>query len=354
MKLRQTKWIMILGLCTLATLIYTSHLYFFHLHYEDPTSWPDAFRESAAEWYAWLPLAPLILGLASKFPFRKDHWAVPLLVHVPAGLLFSFAQVALHAVLDQTIFHSMFSAEKIIDAGSSLFARTFHFGILVYWILVTAQNTAEYYKDREVRASELQTQLAKAQLNSLRMQLNPHFLFNTLNTISEFVDQDPPAAQKMIAKLGDLIRLSLNSDQDQEVRLSEELQFLDQYLEIEQMRFQNRLTIRKEISESVMNSFVPALLLQPLVENSIRHGIAPSAKPGVIEIHANRIGENLEIKVVDNGKGAGANPLREGIGLGNTRARLKQLYGEASTLVATPQDGMSVTVTVPYHEEEMI
>lgn len=354
MRLRHAKWILICGLCTLATLIYTSHLYFFHLHYEDPTSWPDAFRESAAEWYAWLPLAPLILWCASKVPFRKDRWLAPLLFHLPAGLFFSFVQVMLHAVFDQTIFHSMFSAQGIINAASSFFARTFHFGILVYWILVVAENTSEYYKDREVRASELQTQLARAQLNSLRMQLNPHFLFNTLNTISSLVDQDPVAAQKMIAKLGDLLRLSLNLDQDQEVPLSEELRFLDQYLEIEQMRFQNRLIVTKDISDAATSGFVPALLLQPLVENSIRHGIAPSAKPGTIAIHANRIGETLEIKVVDNGKGIQQKTIREGIGLGNTRARLLQLYGDASRLLVEPGDGLSVTVTLPYHEREMI
>src|SRR5262249_40591374 len=184
----------------------------------------------------------------------------------------------------------------------------------------------------ELKASQLEARLAQAQLQALKMQLHPHFLFNTLHAISALMRKDVEEADRMITRLSDLLRLTLENVGAQEATLRQELEILGRYLEIEQRRFGDRLQVKMEIEPETLDARAPNLILQPLVENAIRHGIAPRSAPGLIEIRASRAGDKLELQVRDNGVGLPTDhrePIKEGVGLANTRARLEQLYGAA-------------------------
>ena len=209
-------------------------------------------------------------------------------------------------------------------------------------------------KDRERRETELVSRLTQARLQALRMQLNPHFLFNTLNSIASLVYDQPRAADEMIGSLSELLRLTLSASDRQEITLREELRFLDQYLFIEQTRFGERLRIEKNIEPAALDTTVPILLLQPIVENAVKHGIESQLARGVIRIEAERAGDVLRLRVTDNGRGpanTGDGKLKEGVGLGNTRARLRELYGEHGTLDFRAREGGGalVEIQIPWH-----
>ena len=221
-------------------------------------------------------------------------------------------------------------------------------------LLVSAFSYYRRYQEGELRASQLEALLSQSQLQALKMQLHPHFLFNTLHSISSLMHRDIEAADKMIARLGDFLRLTLENSGTQEVTLQEELEFLRCYLEIEHIRFQDRLTTHMDIAPQALVTHVPNLILQPIVENAIRHGIAPRSTPGRIEIRAERNNGTLRIQVRDNGPGLPGNPnadnlYKEGLGLANTRARLEQLYGAAHRfdLANDPDGGLVVTLEIP-------
>jgi len=203
------------------------------------------------------------------------------------------------------------------------------------------------------RAAELEKGLAQAKLQALQMQLNPHFLFNTLHSISSLMHKDIEAADKMITRLSDLLRAALEGAGTQEVSLRQELKLLELYLAIEKIRFGNRLTVKLDVAADVLEAQVPNLILQPLVENAIRHGIEPRARPGRIELQAHRQNGVLAVVLSDDGTGLGQNgAIREGIGLSNTRARLRELYGSAHRfeLASGPQGGVRVELNIPYHD----
>jgi two-component system, LytTR family, sensor kinase len=224
----------------------------------------------------------------------------------------------------------------------------------VYWVVVTALHAIDYYRkfhERELRAADLEKRLSQARLQALQMQLNPHFLFNTLHSISTLMHRDVEAADRMIARLSDLLRLALDSTEAQEVPLRQELAFVDRYLEIERIRFSDRLNVQKTIAPDTLNALVPNLILQPLVENALRHGIAPQSRRGRIDLRAQREHDTLELQVSDNGVGVPElNSLEEGVGLSNTRARLQQLYGKRHVfeLRHAEQGGLVVTLRLPF------
>jgi len=206
-----------------------------------------------------------------------------------------------------------------------------------------------------VRTLQLEAQLSQAQLQALKMQLHPHFLFNTLHSISALLNHDPEAARKMITRLGDFLRLTLENSGTQEVTLQQEIEFLRCYLEIERIRFQDRLMTRVDVSPPALDAKVPNLILQPIVENAIRHGIAPRSSPGLIEILAKPQNGTLRIQVRDNGPGLPPDRTSEkmftkGLGLANTERRLDQLYGAAHRfdLVNDPEGGLIVTLEIPF------
>ena len=237
----------------------------------------------------------------------------------------------------------------------------FDYGMLIYWVILLINYTFDYYRrfqEGEVKASRLEAQLAQAELQALKMQLQPHFLFNTLHSISALLHKDVNAADTMIARLGDFLRLTLENAGTQEVSLQEEIEFLRCYLEIERMRFRDRLTVHINIEPAVFGARVPNLILQPIVENAIRHGIAPRSRPGRIEIYARRQDSILQVQITDDGPGLPVNGnskgiLKEGVGLANTQARLQQIYGKAHRLdlANAPMGGLTVTLEIPFKEE---
>jgi two-component system LytT family sensor kinase len=222
-------------------------------------------------------------------------------------------------------------------------------GYLLLVGLAHAVKYAQTARERELAQSQLETQLAQGQLHALKMQLHPHFLFNTLHAISTLVHSSPDHAERMIASLSEMLRATLARHDAQEVPLQEELSLLEPYLDIEQTRFGPRLTVSLEIAPDAMDAVVPHLLLQPLVENAIRHGIAPRPEGGKITVRAHVRGGSLEVAVEDDGVGMPADPRPDGVGLGNTRARLHRLYGErhAFRIDSTPGEATRVTVMLP-------
>ncbi|MCA1849761.1 MAG: histidine kinase, partial [Acidobacteria bacterium] len=246
----------------------------------------------------------------------------------------------------------------------NILVAEFHTNLLLYWSVLGLCHAYDYYRryrERERRAaqlelaaSQLETQLARAQLDALRMQLHPHFLFNTLNTISVLMQEDVVIARRMLLRLSDLLRLALKNAGAHEVSLRQEMEFLRSYLEIEQTRFQHRLKVQMEIDAEALDARVPNLILQPLVENAIRHGVAPRPTASTIEIRARRRNGQVELRVRDDGPGI--DEMRKenaegGIGLSNTRARLSKLYGAAHSFHLSSPDGggTQVTITIPFH-----
>jgi two-component system, LytTR family, sensor kinase len=238
-----------------------------------------------------------------------------------------------------------------MEVVNALLIKTLFFNALIYWVIVSVAHALNYYRryrERELRASELERNLTAAKLKTLQMQLNPHFLFNTLHAISSLMHKDVNDADRMITKLSDLLRRALDSSETQEVPLRQEIDFLRRYLEIEQTRFGDRLEVRFDIPDNTSDLLVPNLILQPLVENAIKHGIEPHARRGIVQIGARREGDQLFLEVSDNGGGLSVNH-DERIGLANTRSRLGQLYGDdqAFKIETAASGGVAATIRIP-------
>jgi hypothetical protein len=233
---------LIVGIWAVVTLAYSSHLYVFHNLLNEPTTWLLQLGEAFADFAVWAALTPLVLLLAERFPLDRDGWRRALLVHFPASLAVSLVQVAGHTVVDMGLIHHNVAPHALASAFRELFARTYHFGLLVYWTIAAIRWGLERYKNQQLRASRLETRLAEARLDALKLQLQPHFLFNTLHAISALMHRDVAAADRMVARLSELLRLSLDTGGAQEVPLGRELELLETYLEIERVRFHDRLT----------------------------------------------------------------------------------------------------------------
>jgi signal transduction histidine kinase len=323
---------------------------------ERTVSFPLLLALNLSYWYSWAVLTPGIIWLARRFPFEKRAWRVSILVH----LVGVFSATLLHVALTVASRIGIFA---LIDQPSGswqieaqlMFFHNFDWEMMTYWAIIGLSHALWYKReaqDRALRASQLETHLVEAQLQALQRQLQPHFLFNTLNTISALMHRDVEAADNMIAKLSDLLRLSLQTVGVQETPLKEELDFLSKYLEIEQTRFRDRLTVVFDVQPDVLDAMVPNLILQPLVENSIKHGIGPRPTPGRIEICARRAGSVLELEVRDNGVGLSAARLSDfnrGVGLTNTRSRLQHLYGTDHRFEfrQPPDGGLQVLIAIP-------
>jgi two-component system, LytTR family, sensor kinase len=315
---------------------------------EEPLPWRPLLLVSLTSAWTWAALTPAALWAAQQLRFDPNQKVRSLLLHGLAGICFVLLSTLVDRGMGMLLSHS-----PLRPFLSSLLYR-FDSRLLAYLCIVTVSQAARYallYREREVRGAELEAQLARAELQLLKMQLQPHFLFNALNTIAEMAHDDPNSADRLIARLGHLLRLSLEQAGHQVVPFRQELQILEAYLEIEQTRFQDRLVVRMAIPAELLDAGVPALLLQPLVENAIRHGNSPRTGRGQIEIRAGQDGERLRLEIRDAGPGF---PLpgqyQEGLGLRNTRERLRQLYGteQSFTLANDPSGGALVTITLPF------
>jgi two-component system LytT family sensor kinase len=327
---------------------------------EWPASLPFLLALNLGYWYSWACLTPAILWLSRRAPFLdRESWKRALAVHVPGVFIITLLHVAL-TVGSQTLIGALVGQEQRswLEEAQRMFFNNFDWEMMTYWAIVGLSHALRYHseaQDRALRASQLETHLVEAQLQALQRQLQPHFLFNTLNTISALMHRNVDAADNMIARLSDLLRISLHNVGVQEVTLKEELDFLSKYLEIEQTRFRDRLTVVFDVQPDTLDAFVPNLVLQPLVENAIKHGIGPRPTPGKIEIRSRRVGSLLELEIKDNGVGLSAARLTDfnrGIGLGNTRSRLQHLYGSSHRFEfrQPPGGGLSVLIAIPLVE----
>jgi len=316
----------------------------------------ELFLVNIAECVIWAILTLGIFWLGKRFPLVQRRWWTSLAVHAPASLATAILQTVLAVVVNEIIRREL---PRPMLTGNVLFlyfVAKIHNNLFFYWGILAVSQIINYYRqarERELRESQLEAKLAQTQLQLLKMQLHPHFLFNTLNAISALIHQDVELADRMIARLGDLLRITLENANTQEVPLKQELDWIQPYLEIEKARLGPRLTVQFEIDPAVMDAKVPNLILQPLVENAIRHGVAPRPEPGRIAIAASRDNGNLRLAVTDDGPGLKAiDPARTGIGLANTRARLEKLYGDDQRLEFSngPERGLRVAITIPFHE----
>jgi len=351
---RSLKWGAAFLFWTLIGLSFASQLYLTSYRSGRPVSWGQAVSWSLGDWYVWAVISVPIIQLARQFRFDNPQWGYSVAIHLLAGVVFSLLYMVARAAIGLVQSRLVGEAITFADAFNPLRVKTFHFNLLIYWLIVSVTHAFAYYREfqrRELRASELEKRLAQARLQALQMQLNPHFLFNTLHAISALMHKDVEAADRMITRLSDLLRYALESTDEQEVSLKKELDFLQRYLEIEQTRFGDRLRVRMDVAPDTLDAQVPNLILQPIVENAIRHGIEPHARTGLIELRARREEQTLKLEVQDNGGGmADHGASREGVGLSNTRARLKQLYGVAHRfeLANSREGGLVVSVRLPF------
>lgn len=353
---RRQRWALlgfVAGIWTLVGLFYSSQIYFFFLRTPKPVSASHALAWQMSAVVVFAVSTPLVLWLARRYRIERNSWRRAFVVHILAGVAFSTVWALCHILLDRA-----FSVTPNPNFELSNLPRVIFFNLdrelLVYWIIVVISHAVDYYqryREGELRASQ-------AQLHALKMQLHPHFLFNALHSISALVHSDPDAADKMIARLGDFLRLTLDAAAAQEVPLRQEIEFLNCYLEIERIRFRDRLTTSLDVDTQTLECRVPNLILQPIVENAIRHGVAPRSAPGRVEVRAERRDGALRLQVRDNGKGLptdGACATKGGgVGLSNTRARLQQLYGGAYRfeIENDPEGGTLVTLEIPFRAPE--
>jgi len=308
-------------------------------------------------WLFWALITPVIWRLGERLPVTGRRWKTALAVHLLASVMIGLVHASLYMWANQAFFPFP-SAERVPGFASllgSYLRNRWQFEFLMYGAILGGTEAVRHYRgmqERTVRATQLESQLARAQLQALRMQLHPHFLFNTLQAISVLVVEDPRAAQRMLTQLGDLLRAVLESDERAEIPLHEELGFLERYLAIEQVRFADRLSTTFDVDPSVLDALVPGFVLQPLVENAIRYAIAPSAASGQVHVSARAVGGQLRLAVRDSGPGF-PDAIDEGVGLSTTRARLDKLYGPAHRLSLGRANGggAEAVIEFPLHRE---
>lgn len=318
---------------------------------EMPYHWRETAFLVLPSWMLLALLAPVILFLSERFPLERGRLSLSMPVHLVAGVLFALAHLSL--TVRVTILG--LPEIKFLRLMSSMSGTYLVYDLLNYWMIVGIAHAMQYYrryKDRELLAMRLEQSLTTARLQALRGQLNPHFLYNTLNSISTLALRgDHGAVVQTLAKLSELLRATLEGEVGQVVSLEKEMELTDLFLDIQQLRFGSRLHIHKELDPSSLPAIVPAMILQPLVENAVIHGIAPKPGEATLEIRSKREDGLVHLEVRDSGPGFPPDlSPRPGIGLSNTRQRLEQLYGEDQTLEFRnrPEGGAIVTITIPF------
>jgi len=321
--------------------------------------WPATFGTlvilNFTWWYVWALITPTVVWLSMHFQFERGGLLRAVVVHVPAVIICSFAHIAGMEGVHWWLAYSdgrQYAWWTQVQRSAFLYLD---WEMMTYWAIVGLSHAILYYRESRVRAlrsAQLETKLVEAQLKTLQQQLHPHFLFNTLHAISSLMHKDVHAADRVLMQLSDLLRITLEHLGQQEIALEAELGALSKYLEIEQTRFADRLSVRFDIHPETLDTRVPSLLLQPLVENSIKYGVARKAGPGHIDISARREGDKLRLEVRDDGMGLSEDALtalQKGIGVSTTRARLQHLFGADFRFEfhRLPQ-GLAVVVALPW------
>lgn len=356
---RVTKW----GLITLFWLGWsatcTSFAYSWRIAIDRPAPWIAIAPMYFVAYAFWGPIfTPIAACLARRFPLERGKWVRSVLVHALAAPCVSVFHGVITTFLNPWIWPDMSRNETFSHAFQRSFFMSLSDDLFIYFtIVIIVQGWMYYrrYRDRELRTSVLEAQLARAQLQALKVQLHPHFLFNTLNSVSELMHEDVHAAERTITRLSDLLRITLENLGTQEVTLRDEFEFVKGYLEIEQTRFRDRLKVTYDFAPETLDARVPNLLLQPIVENAIRHGISKSSQQGLVCIRSEKVNDRIILTVRDNGPGLRTNgdlspAANFGIGLSTTRARLEGLYPRKHSLTLNnlPEGGFEVRIDVPY------
>ena len=322
------------------------------------TYFAKLFVLNLAYWTVPALCLPAIVGIARRFRFDNGGKIAAFGVHLSAAAAFALVRqcgmISVRILLWPNMAFKGAGVPWTIYFQRQLL-NDFDWCLMVYASIVGVSHAVAYYHEsqqRKVKQATLETRLVEAQLKTLQAELHPHFLFNTLHAISTLVHRDPEAADRMISRLSDLLRITFQRSGEARVSLKEEIEFLQKYLEIEQTRFQDRLTVRVEIDPDALDAEVPRMILQPLVENAIKHGIGKRVEGGCVQIAAAREDDRLWIQIRDNGgglQGGIVRALNTGVGLSNTRARLDCLYGGQHQLVFSDQrGGLAVRVEIPY------
>lgn len=319
-------------------------------------NWRRSLPGSLAQWWSWGLMTPLILAVDRRLPFSSRQLAPRMLAHIVPSFvvtaLYIYVFAAVLAVMGMGSWSALLNTRILMGALRGMFLWSW----LVYWLIAGGGQVYRYYEhylSSELRVERLERSFSQARLNALRMQLDPHFLFNALNTISSQVERDPRLARAMIEHLGDLLRLSLESKDRQEVPLAEEMAFLDHYVAIQKIRFGDQLKIETHISPEVKYASVPSLFVQPLVENAIRHGISKRSTGGTVMISAARVDQRLEIRIIDDGVGLPPGwtmDASNGLGLSVTRERIAGLHGNGLSHFAVLRrqaGGTEVEISLP-------
>jgi two-component system, LytTR family, sensor kinase len=354
---RPAPWGVIFGAWTVYGLLNAAQQ---HLLYEmsrgSQIAWSTSLLLQMPLAYTWALVTPSILWLGRRFPFEKGRWPLSSAVHVAVSLSFLFLLDLGYSYHVSNVLPPSATPMPVFRRAVQLFEGWVLSDWLLYWMVLSVGYAVEQLRrtrERELVASQLETQLVQADLQALKAQLHPHFLFNALHTIGSLVRTgDRENAVRVTAGLGDLLRRVLDGAGQQEVPLKQELDFIRNYLEIERIRFQDRLKVAITAAPDTLDARVPHLILQPLVENAIRHGIAPHLFAGLVVVGARRSGDRLCLSVRDDGPGVEAgDAARPGVGLSNTRARLGRLYGRDYTLevVNAPEGGLEARIELPFH-----
>ena len=360
---RRLRLVQVFLIFTFVALAFVLPTYLQHLA-EGVAAPTDQLLSEMVGWYLWMLFVPVAWWTVRRFPLDRQHWKKRIWIYLASGVAVGLAYLVLnhiktslvHILVTGTPFPNLFS----LGTGYVLGGLEFH--LLVYSAMLGVAHAFEYharYRDHQLRSSLLTAQLTQAQLEVLRVQLNPHFLFNTLNAISALMHRDVDAADSMLIQLSDFLRLTLDQGAEQEIPLASEINMLERYVAIEKTRFGDRLQVNFDIEDEVQDALVPSLLLQPLVENAIRHGIAVRSAPGEISIRArSQFPSRIELQVVDNGPGITGDPskaLRPGVGLHNSMARVEQLYGENQRFEISNHPrtgGVEVLISFPFRTQE--
>lgn len=344
------------GLAIIGALVSTAAGLLFALPVLGTDHWHDELRTDLAQFWSWAVLTPGIALLDRCLPFSGRELGRRLAAHILASLFFTEIYFYLFTTVRALFGVTPWSSLRFSQIFSPSVVGWQLWCWLIYWVILGGLQAYQYYSryvNSELRLERLEHSFSEARLNALRMQLDPHFLFNALNTISSNVERDPKLTRRMIEHLGDLLRMSLESKDRQEVPLAEELAFLEHYLEIQKIRFGDQLRVVMDVAPEVKYAQVPSMFIQPLVENAIRHGISRRASGGTLVVRAKPLGERLEIRVMDDGVGL---PLgwtlegSEGLGLSITRQRIAGLHPSGASSFAVrnrAEGGTVVEVSLP-------
>jgi signal transduction histidine kinase len=346
------RWVKIWTLWTVYGLLTAVQTHYRYAVIDRPFSWWHAILAEVSFAWIWALATPVVLWTAERFPIGKSRWWINCSAHLVFAVVLGIVTKALWDATVYPLVHPEKAQPWEFDKALQMSLLSLDYGVLQYGIVLLAQLSTTYFRRAEkdrLRASRLEAELARAQLQALKMQLHPHFLFNTLNTISEMIHEDPETAERMLIRLSDFLRLTLDHLGIPEVPLMVEIDFLKRYLEIEKMRFEDRLEVEFDVEPAALHGRVPNLILQPIVENALKHGLSKISGVGRLRIRAKSVGGKLFLRVLDNGPGIanGGRPrLNEGIGITNTKRRLDQAYGPDHIFSISNADGGGCQVTI--------